>query len=264
MDQNEQRRQETLKRIQEFCLLDDEFMTRCFADDSRCTELVLRIVMEKDDLKVIRSNTQYTVKNLQGRSVRLDVYAIDGNGKEYNIEVQRADNGAGAKRARYNSSLIDANCLLAGDKWEKLPEVYVIFITENDILGNGKPVYHIRRVIEETGEKFKDRSHILYVNAAERSDTPLGMLIHDFSCKNPADMHYKILAERTRYFKENQEGIAVMSRVMEDMLLKERMREKYDTVLRMWNSGKFTSDEIALASGLPVSAVEEIVETQFA
>jgi len=55
-----------------------------------------------------------------------------------------------------------------------------------------------------------------------------------------------------------------MSRVMEDMLLKERMREKYDTVLRMWNSGKFTSDEIALASGLPVSAVEEIVETQSA
>ncbi|MBQ8510572.1 MAG: hypothetical protein IJ493_11765 [Clostridia bacterium] len=37
--------------------------------------------------------------------VRLDVFAVDGLGKRYNIEVQRRDEGATAKRARYNSSV---------------------------------------------------------------------------------------------------------------------------------------------------------------
>ena len=56
---------------------------------------------------------KYTVsvasKNLQGRSVRLDILAIDSHGRVFNVEVQRSDKGAGAKRARYNSALIDAN-----------------------------------------------------------------------------------------------------------------------------------------------------------
>ena len=55
----------------------------------------------------------------------------------YNIEVQRNDKGAGVKRARYNSSLIDANVTEPGDEYEKLNETYVIFITENDVLGGG-------------------------------------------------------------------------------------------------------------------------------
>lgn len=36
-------------------------------------------------------------------------------------------------------------------------------------------------------------------------DTPLGRLMHDFCCKNPDDMHYKELAEKTRYFKEKKQ-----------------------------------------------------------
>ena len=30
--------------------------------------------------------------------------------------------------------------------------------------------------------------------------------MHDFACTNPADMHYKILADKTRFFKENEKG----------------------------------------------------------
>ena len=71
------------------------------------------------------------------------------------MEIQRKDAGAGAKRARYNSSLMDANAILPGDDVELLPENYVIFITEEDIFGTGMPVYHIDRVVEETGMPFE-------------------------------------------------------------------------------------------------------------
>ena len=63
----------------------------------------------------------------------------------YNVEGQRSDSGAVAKRARYNSSLLDANLTRKGDAYDTLNETYVIFITENDVLRGGLPVYHINR-----------------------------------------------------------------------------------------------------------------------
>lgn len=30
--------------------------------------------------------------------------------------------------------------------------------------------------------------------------------MHDFACINPEDMHYKILADKTRYYKEDEKG----------------------------------------------------------
>ena len=101
----------------------------CFHD-----EFLLQIILQRHDLKVQSVQGQYDIKNLQGRSIRLDILAVDTNNRTYNIEIQRSDRGAGAKRARYNSSLIDANITEAGDKYDALTETYVIFITENDVV----------------------------------------------------------------------------------------------------------------------------------
>ena len=193
-----------IQKIKKFRLLDDDFMSKVFEDDYECTELLLHIITNKPDLKVKETHTQHSIKNLDGHSVRLDIYAIDTTGRKYNIEIQRTDNGAGAKRARYNSSVIDTKSLPAGTDFEELPETYIIFITENDVLGDNKPIYHIERTIRETGKLFPDESHIIYVNASYQDETPLGKLMHDFSCTNPSDMYYKILADKASYFKENE------------------------------------------------------------
>ena len=100
----ERKYQEMLQRIRGFRLLDDDFMTKCFEENIEATELVLGIVLNKPDIKVEKVQTQYSMKNIKGRSLRLDIYATDRENKKYNIEIQRADKGAGAKRARYNSS----------------------------------------------------------------------------------------------------------------------------------------------------------------
>ena len=107
-------------------------------------------VTGRTDLKVITVHGQHDIKNLQGRSVRLDIMAVDVEGRVYNIEIQRSDKGAEVKRARYNSSLIDANVTEPGEKYETLCESYVIFITENDRMKVGLPIYHIDRTVKET------------------------------------------------------------------------------------------------------------------
>ncbi|MBQ6996305.1 MAG: PD-(D/E)XK nuclease family transposase [Lachnospiraceae bacterium] len=232
-------------------------MSKVFEDDYECIELLLHIIMEKPDLKVKNARTQYSIKNLLGRSVRLDIHAVDTIGKKYNIEVQRADKGAGAKRARYNSSVIDTNSLLPGSKFADLPETYVIFITETDVMGGNRPIYHIDRVVKETGKNFEDEAHIIYVNCEYRDDTPLGQLMHDFSCKNPSDMYYKILADKTRYYKEDKEGVAAMCKIMEDLI----NSEKKEIALKMLQDGKLEKEEIARYLDLTLEQVEELANS---
>ncbi len=70
-------RPDILERIKKFRLMDDIFMTKCFEGNIECTELVLRIVMERPDLKVLSVKVQSIYKNLQGRSLALDIDATD-------------------------------------------------------------------------------------------------------------------------------------------------------------------------------------------
>ena len=261
-EQIDQKHQEDLQRLRGFRLLDDDFLTKCFEQDTASIELVLQIVLEKPDLKVLDVRTQVFVENLLNRSVRLDILATDSTGAKLNVEVQRSDKGAGRKRARYNSSMMDANLLKKGEDFDKLPETWVIFITENDVMGKGLPLYPIERCFLGTGERFEDGSHILYVNGAYRGDTPIGKLMHDFSCTNAADMYYTTLADRVRFFKESKEGILIMCKVMEDMRkesLQEGIKEgAINTAKRMLADGMLTFEKIAEYAGLPLDEVKKL------
>lgn len=212
----ERKHEEDLRRIRDFRLMDDNFMSKVF-EDKPCAEFLLQIILNRDDLKVKEVHGQHDLNNIQGRSVRLDILAVDHENRAYNVEVQRSDSGAVAKRARYNSSLLDANLTQKGDAYDALNETYVIFITENDVLRGGLPIYHINRIIEEMGKSFGDEAHIIYVNSQIKDDTALGKLMHDFTCTNPDDMNYPVLAQRVRYFKEDTKGVATMCRAFEEV-----------------------------------------------
>ena len=74
---------------------------------------------------------------------------------------------------------------------------------------------------------------IMYVNSKIQDDTPLGKLMHDFRCKNPEKMHYKELADKTRYFKQETEGLKTMGDVMEQ-LMKKREREAVERTTKKY------------------------------
>lgn len=250
--------QEDLQRLRGFRLIDDDFLTKCFEGNTECIELVLRIVLDMSDLNVLDVRTQVFVENLLNRSVRLDVLATDRAGRKFNIEIQRADKGAGRKRARYNSSMMDANLLKKGEDFNNLPETYVVFITENDVMGKGIPLYQIERSILETGERFEDGTHILYVNGAYRDESPIGKLMHDFSCTDPSEMYYDVLADRVKFFKESKEGIAVMCKAMEDMRNQTLKEGMINVAKRMLDDGTLTLEKIAEYAGLSLDEVKKL------
>ena len=195
--------------IKNFTLMSDIFMRNVFKK-RECLEYVLQVIMKKKDLHVIDQIIQKDYKNLQGRSAVMDCVARDSTGKQFDVEIQQDNEGASPKRARYHSGLMDMNTLNPGQDFEELPESYVIFITRDDILGYGLPIYHIDRQIKELNEAFQDEAHIIYVNSRKQNDTELVKLMHDLHCKKADEMHSPILAKRMYELKETQKGVDLL------------------------------------------------------
>ncbi len=113
---------------------------------------------------------------------------------------------------------------------------------------------------------FGDGSHILYVNGKYRGNDEVGKLMHDFSCTDPDDMNYEALAKRARYFKRDEEGVAAMCKMLEDMrneaareaAQKAEQNKAKRTAARMIRAGKMPLEDIADYTELPLDTVREL------
>lgn len=219
--------------------------------------------MEKQDLRVIDQIIQKDYKNLQGRSAIMDCVARDSEGKQFDVEIQQDNEGASPKRARYHSGLMDMNTLNPGQDFDELPESYVIFITRDDILGYGFPIYHIDRHIKEADDSFQDEAHIIYVNSRKQEDTELGRLMHDLHCKNADEMHSPVLAKRVHELKDTQKGVELMCHEMEKIysegMESGELKAKKETALSLAEMG-LPVEKIAKAVNYNVNEVQKWID----
>ena len=261
--EKERLHQEDLQRLRGLRLIDDDFMNACFDGYIEGAELLLRIILDKPDIRVKSVTTQRQMKNLLGRDICLDIDADDDSGKKYNIEVQRSDKGADRKRARYHSSILDAHLLKSGEDYSDLPETFVIFITENDVIGEGLPLYKIERKITNTGKSFDDGEHIIYVNGAydNKDDTSdLAKLIHDFRCKKADEMVLTPFADIMKFLKETPKGVDRMCKIMEEREEERVKNEKIIIAANLLKLGSISREEIANATGLSLETINALAE----
>ena len=259
-----------LQRIKELRLMDDDFFSEALDGKVEAVEYILNTVLERADIKVKSTKAQVEYKSATKRSITLDIQAEDADGKLVDIEIQRSDKGAGVRRARYHSSMIDRTLLSKGEDFEDLVDTYVIFITENDKFGKGIPLYHVeRKITEMDDELFGDGAHILYVNGEYRDmEHPVGSLMHDFNCKDAKDMVNPLLAEEVRYLKETEGGQKQMCRLLEEMreeaAAEARAEGKAEGRAEGKEEGKAegkVSDAIKmLTKGYPVEEIMEITD----
>ena len=207
--------------VKHLCMMSNKFMNAMLENNIPATEKMLRVILKNDKIKVISVCVQNFIQNLFGHSAQLDILAEDENGRRFNVEIQRADEGAPAKRARFYSSSLDTVFLRAGHDYEELPESYVIFITENDVLNSNLPIYNIERVIKQNNTDFNDGSHIIYVNSKIQDDTPLGKLMQDMYCTDPAKLNYKEFAPQMEFLKYSKEGEGKMTDILDFYIAQE-------------------------------------------
>lgn len=241
--------QELDKAIDDLNLFDDDLMSKVFDGNIEATELLLKIILERDDIKVLRVKGQVDMKSPYpgGRNIRLDIHAVDSNGARFDVEVQRNEEGSHIRRARFNGSMMDSRILKKKQQFKELKDAYVIFICQHDKFGENKPIYHVDKVVRETGKPYDDGAYTIYVNGLYKGEDDFGKLAHDFNCTNADDIYYKPLAEGVRHFKETEEGRGEMCESftkLADKVADERQTEtRIDDVRSLMETMKWTLEQ---------------------
>ena len=171
--------------------------------------------MEDDSLVVTSVITQSDKRNLYGRSVRLDALCTLGNGTKVNVEVQRSDNDNHLKRARFNASSITVRESEPGTKFEEVLELYIVYISEFDFLKGDKTIYHVEKVLRETGQVIDDGLYEIFVNTAVDDGTEIAELMSCFTKKEVKNARFPMLSSEVRRLKESEGGMQVMCEVMQ-------------------------------------------------
>ena len=143
--------------LRRMSFMDDMLFKRAFRERPDLAEHLIRGILSKPDLNVVKMNTQASLFALNTKEVILDCLCTDSDGKLYNVEVQNEVRMPLGRRARAYGSLIDSSIFKKGQEYEELPDRYIIFITREDFLKNGRQVT-VFAMRDEEG-KVEDRVH---------------------------------------------------------------------------------------------------------
>lgn len=217
-------------------VIDDVFFQK-MAEDKEVCEEILRIILEKPDLVVVESQTQRFLRNVGSHSVVLDLLCQDKTGDYFNIEVQKADDDNHQKRIRFNRSNIDTAFVEKGIPYKDFPDVYLIFISRFDPFQENRTIYHINRVIEETGTVVENGVHEIYVNTVVNDGTDIAELMQFFKRSVGEHQKFQKLSKRVKYFKESQEGVTEMCQLVEDYAAEKVRDEAIKTAINLLRNG---------------------------
>lgn len=257
---------EKIERIKEFRLIDDIFF-EVFASDIPACQEILRVILEDAELIVNDVVVQSSERNLYGRSVRLDALCTLGNGSLCNIEIQRADNDNHLKRARFNAANITVKESETGTNFEKVKDVYIIYISEKDFFKGGFTTYHIDKVIRENGITVDDGLHEIFVNASVNDGSNIAELMQCFTQKNLNNPKFRAVTRRFKELKETEGGLTTMCKLMDDIVNEEKEKEKekvrIELLTNMINNGYSKKDilNIGFTEDEYKKAEEELLTT---
>ena len=207
--------EELIEKIQMLRPIDDTFF-EVLADDVEFCEEILQIILQDEKLKVLSVIVQKSVRNLVGRSVRVDALCQLGTGEKVNIEVQRSDKDHHLKRIRYNASCITASETEPGERFENVPTVIMVYISEFDFLKGNRTIYHIDNVVRETGAAIDNGLHIVCVNAKIDDGTDIAELMKCFMQTEVDNQKFPAVSKRMKYLKHSEGGLEKMCKIMED------------------------------------------------
>ena len=206
--------EEKKERIKGFRPIDDVFF-EALASNKKVCEEILRTIIGDSALTVIEVVPQSSEKNFYGRSVRLDALCTLGTGEKVNIEVQRSDNDDHFKRVRFNEASITVKESNEGDDFKDIIDLYVVYISEFDFIKGGKTLYHVDKVIRETGEVVEDGVKEIYVNTVVDDGTDVADLMSCFTKKMVDNPKFPEFTAEVKRLKDTEGGAKSMSELMQ-------------------------------------------------
>lgn len=259
--------EEQMALVQSLNVIDDIFFHKIAEDPEVCEE-ILQIILENPKLKVIQCQVQRFLRNNGAHSVMLDALCELDDGSLANIEVQKADDDNHQKRVRFNESNIDTLFAEKGIKYEKLPDIYMVFISKFDIFGKGRTMYHVDRAIRETGDVVENGIYELYLNLAVDDGTEIAQLMQYFKTSVGTNEKFEKLCNRVEYFKHERKGVKIMATLFEQYVAKEKaesLKRGIKSTIRAYFKCKYSPEAAKEAvleeyADVSESLIDEIID----
>ena len=205
------------QRTAVFNLTSDLFAGKVFEDIGACQELC-RILLKDEHIALRNVKTQYVIRNLENHSVELDILAEEISGNLINVELQMYKEPAPLKRTRYYLSSIDMSILEKGRPYYELPDVNIVYITQEDFIG-GKRGHYIRNRSEDGTEipacpdngQYENYFNLEYPT----DDVKINELLRYLKNSDPfyQTKNFPRIVERVNYFKIQKEGVTIMCEI---------------------------------------------------
>ena len=222
----------TIVPFQEQTIRNNFMFGEVMKDGNNCKEF-LELVLNKKirELQIIQ-NEKTILPHPDYHGVRLDVFVRDDEGTAYNIEMQVARDYI-EQRARYYHSQMDAELLLAGNKYNELPKSYVIFICCHDPLKMKKYVYNIVSRCKEVPElEYGDGVQTIFLSTKGTNDSEVSAEIIKFLNYVGADLSESTRDFESEFVKKLQASIARIKQMRgkeaEYMNTELIMQDRYD------------------------------------
>ena len=163
----------------------------------------------------------------------MDFYVEDIEGKIFNVEMQKRNEGNIPKRTRFYQGLIDAPLLKSGEpSFDNLNAAYIIVICGFDLFGYDRYRYTFKNLCEEVpGLELGDECTKVILNTkgknVDETDQKLRDFLHyiaqssDENVPEDCDERLKRLHEKIKKIKASAEiGVAYMKMEERDRLIK--------------------------------------------
>ena len=181
--------------IENMSLTDERLLTLVLQDNLEAAQLILRIILKDDSLKVADCERGERCPRYGGF---LKIFGLSHSICPFEAELHALDAGSKRLFAVRDAALLAAYQYLASMIEEQdglqLPK-YMIWMTLEDDVGEDEPIRFYRLTETVTNMPHPLSPQVIFLNLSSKdTESDLGKLIHDLKCTNPEQMFFKRLA----------------------------------------------------------------------
>ncbi len=247
------------KTLQELTLKDNFMFAAVMADSENCREL-LEMVLGIKIAKIHVWTEKTVIYNPAAKSVRLDIVAEDEMHTHYDVEMQ-VEKTDSLRRARYYHCQMDTELLAAGQKYNQLPDAYVIFICDYDPFGKKMYQYTVKQTCVEAPELNVDAgTHTIFLSTKGKNDDDISEVLRKFlkfvgsELENSEDDYGDAYVEKLQY---------AINKVKHDRELGERYMLFQELLDEREEKGRVEGRKEGIIEGRAEGKVEEIFSSVF-
>ena len=157
-----------MKTWEELTISDNFIFQNVMEDPAICKEFLEKLLkVEVRNINYVELEKFFNVE-MEGKAIRLDVYAEDAGTSVYDIEMQttKSPHDSLPKRTLYYQALIVANQIKRGSDYQDLKKTFIIFVCTFDPFGEGRRIYTFKNIcLESPSLRLANGSTTIFLNA---------------------------------------------------------------------------------------------------